>query len=83
VLLLPFPEAGAHGELVLNATAGAVSLEALQAVGAATLAGKVLVDLALPLTSPRMPPQLLVANTDSCSGSRSNARSPTPESSRR
>jgi hypothetical protein len=41
VRLVPFPEAGAHGELVVNATAGAVSLAALEATGAANLAGKV------------------------------------------
>lgn len=66
VRLVPFPEAGAHGELVVNATAGAASMAALEAVGAANLAGKLLVDLALPLDfSHGMPPQLLVANTDS------------------
>jgi predicted dinucleotide-binding enzyme len=66
VPLVSFPEAGAHGELVINATAGAHSLEALEAVGAANLAGKVLLDLALPLDfSQGMPPLLTVANTDS------------------
>ena len=66
VRLVPFPEAGAHGELVINATAGAVSLEALEATGAENLAGKVLLDPALPLDfSEGMPPKLLVANTDS------------------
>ncbi|MDT0323553.1 NADPH-dependent F420 reductase, partial [Streptomyces millisiae] len=66
VRLLPFPEAGAHGELVLNATAGVNSLAALDAVGAANLAGKVLLDLALPLDlSQGMPPKLTLANTDS------------------
>jgi 8-hydroxy-5-deazaflavin:NADPH oxidoreductase len=66
VRLVPFPEAGAHGELVVNATAGAGSPAALEAVGAADLTGKVLVELALPLDfSQGMPPQLTVANTDS------------------
>jgi predicted dinucleotide-binding enzyme len=41
-------------------------MAALEAVGAANLAGKVVVDLALPLDfSPGMPPRLFVANTDS------------------
>ncbi|MBX3736828.1 MAG: NAD(P)-binding domain-containing protein [Candidatus Didemnitutus sp.] len=66
VRLLPFPEAGAHGEVIVNATAGAVSLEALEAVGASNLDGKVVVDLAIPLDLSRgLPPQILYANTDS------------------
>jgi len=66
VRLVPFSEAGAHGELIVNATAGAVSLATLKMVGAANLAGKVIVDIALPLDfSQGMPPQFLVATTDS------------------
>lgn len=66
VRLVPFPTAGAHGEIVINATAGANSLAALEAVGAANLAGKVIVDIALALDfSQGMPPLHLVANTDS------------------
>jgi 8-hydroxy-5-deazaflavin:NADPH oxidoreductase len=64
--LVAFPEAGEHAEVVLNATRGAVALEALEAVGAAHLAGKVLADLALPLDlSNGMPPKVLVAADDS------------------
>lgn len=66
VRLLGLPDAGAHGEIILNATHGAVSRDALHAVGADHLAGKVLLDLALPLDlSQGMPPTLTVANTDS------------------
>lgn len=66
VRLVPFPEAGAHGELLVNATGGAGSLAALEATGAENLASKELVDLALALDfSEGMPPLLLVANTDS------------------
>jgi predicted dinucleotide-binding enzyme len=66
IRLLAFPEAGAHAELVLNATGGASSLQALALVGASNLAGKVLLDLALPLDfSTGFPPTLTVANTDS------------------
>lgn len=66
VRLLSFADAGVHGEVVINATAGAVSLAALEAVGATNLAGKVLLDVALPLDlSDGMPPRLLFANTDS------------------
>jgi predicted dinucleotide-binding enzyme len=66
VRLATFADAGAHGEVVVNATAGAVSLLSLQAVGAANLAGKVLADLAVPLDySHGRPPKLMYANTDS------------------
>lgn len=66
VRLLPFSAAGAHAELLLNATGGAVSLDALAQVGAENLTGKVLLDLALPLDfSTGFPPALTVANTDS------------------
>jgi predicted dinucleotide-binding enzyme len=66
VRLLEFADAGAHAELVLNATSGEISLAALQSVGAANLAGKVLIDLALPLDfSEGMPPKLTVVNSDS------------------
>jgi predicted dinucleotide-binding enzyme len=66
VRLVPFAEAGAHAELVVNATAGAQSLVVLEAVGAANLAGKVLVDLAVPLDySQGRPPRLSFANNDS------------------
>lgn len=66
VRLAPFTEAGAHGELVINATAGAASLAALEAVGTQHLSGKVLVDVAVPLDFSRgMPPLLAVANSGS------------------
>lgn len=61
-----FADAAAFGELVINATAGTASLEALQAAGAEQLAGKVLIDVANPLdTSKGMPPTLSVCNDDS------------------
>lgn len=61
-----FAAAAAHGELVFNCTAGAGSLDALDAAGERNLAGKLLVDVANPLDhSQGMPPSLLIANTDS------------------
>jgi len=61
-----FADAAAHGELVLNATAGAVSLEALNLAGAEHREGKMLMDVANPLGfSKGMPPSLEVCNTDS------------------
>jgi predicted dinucleotide-binding enzyme len=61
-----FADAAAFGELAINATAGAASLEALEAAGAEQLAGKVLVDVSNPLDfSKGMPPTLTVCNDDS------------------
>ena len=61
-----FATAAAFGAMVVNATAGAVSLAAVTAAGAENLAGKVLVDVAIPLALSRgMPPTLTVCNTDS------------------
>jgi hypothetical protein len=61
-----FADAAGFGELVVNATAGAASLEALHAAGGEQLAGKVLVDVSNPLDfSAGMPPTLTVCNDDS------------------
>ena len=61
-----FADAAAFGELAFNATAGAASLEALEAAGSEQLAGKVLIDVANPLDfSKGMPPTLTVCNDDS------------------
>lgn len=61
-----FADAAATGELVVNATSGAVSLAVLEAAGAGNLAGKVVVDVSNPLDfSQGMPPTLTVCNTDS------------------
>jgi predicted dinucleotide-binding enzyme len=64
--LVTLREAGAHGQVVLNATNGRNTMAALEAVGAENLAGKVLLDLALPIDlSGGFPPTLTVVNTDS------------------
>jgi predicted dinucleotide-binding enzyme len=61
-----FADAAARGEVVINATPGEHSLAALEAAGAANLAGKLLIDVANPLDfSHGMPPTLLFCNTDS------------------
>jgi predicted dinucleotide-binding enzyme len=61
-----FPDAARHGEVVINATAGTASLEALKAAGEQHLEGKILIDVANPLDfSKGMPPSLTVCNTDS------------------
>jgi len=60
-----FADAGRHGELLVNATNGAGSIEALRSA-AGDLDGKVLIDIANPLDFSRgMPPSLFVSNTDS------------------
>ncbi len=52
-------QAAAHGDVVVNATAGIASLEALSLAGAPNLAGKVVIDIANPLDfSKGMPPFL-------------------------
>jgi predicted dinucleotide-binding enzyme len=61
-----FADAAAHGEVVINATEGGHSLDALGAAGAGNLARKILVDVANPLDfSGGMPPTLLWSNTES------------------
>jgi 8-hydroxy-5-deazaflavin:NADPH oxidoreductase len=61
-----FADAAGFGELVVNATAGAASLDVLDAAGAEQLAGKVLLDVSNPLDfSAGMPPTLTVCNDDS------------------
>jgi predicted dinucleotide-binding enzyme len=61
-----FAETAAHGEIVVNATNGAGSLNALHLAGEANLAGKVLVDVSNPLDfSNGFPPSLTVFGTDS------------------
>jgi predicted dinucleotide-binding enzyme len=60
-----FAEAAGFGEVVVNATAGSASLDALVAAGEENLAGKILIDVANPLDfSAGMPPTLTACNTD-------------------
>ena len=61
-----FADAARFGEVVVNATAGAHSLDALRAAGAEALRGKVLIDVANPIAEGGgFPPVLTVANDDS------------------
>lgn len=61
-----FGDAAAFGELLINATKGEFSLDVLNAAGAASLKGKIVLDASNPLDfSKGMPPTLTVANTDS------------------
>lgn len=64
--LKTFAEAAEAGGMVVNATNGAGTLEALGSAGAARLAGKVLMDVSNALDfSQGMPPVLNPVNTDS------------------
>jgi 8-hydroxy-5-deazaflavin:NADPH oxidoreductase len=66
VVLLPFADAAARGEMIINASSGANSLDVLARAGAENLAGKVLIDIANPLDfSAGFPPTLFVKDTDS------------------
>lgn len=61
-----FAQTAAHGEILLNATAGNVSLEVLQTIHGDDLDGKILIDTANPLDfSHGFPPSLSIVNTDS------------------
>jgi len=61
-----FRDASAFGDLIINALSGAISLEVLQAVGAAALDGKTLIDVANPIDFSRgFPLTLFVKDTDS------------------
>jgi len=66
VLIGSFAETAAHGVMVINATDGAGSLNALALAGEENLADKILVDVANPLDfSNGFPPSLTVSGTDS------------------
>jgi len=66
IRLTPYAEAAAGGELVVNATGGDGSLDALHLAGESNLAGKVLLDVSNPLDfSHGFPPSLFVKDTDS------------------
>jgi len=61
-----FAEAAAFGELLINATSGTVSLDALGAADRSDIEGKILIDLSNPLDFSRgFPPGLAFSNYDS------------------
>jgi len=61
-----FADAAAFGEVLFNCTAGAASLDALQAAGHENLRDRILIDVSNPLDfSKGMPPSLVICNTDS------------------
>jgi predicted dinucleotide-binding enzyme len=61
-----YSEAGQHGEVIINATNGMGTLNALHQAGEGNLNDKVLIDISNPLDfSHGMPPTLSISNTDS------------------
>lgn len=61
-----YSEVASFGELLVNATSGTGSLDALKSAGENNLNGKVLLDISNPLDfSKGMPPSLTICNTDS------------------
>jgi predicted dinucleotide-binding enzyme len=61
-----FADAAKFGELLINCTNGANSIDALRQAGASNLRGKILIEASNPLDfSKGMPPTLTVCNTDS------------------
>ena len=66
VKLGTYAQAAAHGAVLINATSGGGSLDALRAAGEDRMAGKILMDIANPLDFSRgMAPTLFVSNDDS------------------
>ncbi len=61
-----FSESARHGKVLINATSGMGSMDALTLASAPNLNGKILIDISNPLDFSRgMPPVLSVCNTDS------------------
>ena len=66
IKVVSFQEAAAAAELVVNATNGAGTMQALEQADKENLSGKIIVDISNPLDfSKGMPPSLFVSNTDS------------------
>jgi 8-hydroxy-5-deazaflavin:NADPH oxidoreductase len=66
--LVTFGEAASYGDLIINATKGGGSINALQQAGSANIVGKILVDIGNPLDmSKGIPPSLMpdLSNTHS------------------
>jgi len=61
-----FKEAAAHGELLINATAGEVSLDALKLAAADKVGAKVLIDVANELDHSKGMPPVVLASHESC-----------------
>jgi 8-hydroxy-5-deazaflavin:NADPH oxidoreductase len=66
--VVSFADAAKHGAIIINATSGGISLDALNQAGANNLKGKVLIDIANPLDfSKGMPPGVITKYTQGTS----------------
>jgi len=61
-----FKEAAAHGELLINATAGEVSLDALKLAAADKVGAKILIDVANELDHSKGMPPVVLASQERC-----------------
>jgi predicted dinucleotide-binding enzyme len=74
--IVSFQEAAAHGDVLVNATSGMISVDALRLAGADKVGGKVLIEVGNELdTSKGMPPRSLAAQ-DRCLAERIQAEFP-------
>jgi predicted dinucleotide-binding enzyme len=71
-----FAGAAQEGELIINATAGAASLQALDQAGEENLAGKILIDVANPIAHDSGSPPTLELCNDTSLGERIQERFP-------
>jgi len=71
-----FKEAAAHGELLINATAGEVSLDALKLAAADKVGAKVLIDVANELDHSKGMPPVVLASHERCLAEKLQAACP-------
>ena len=71
-----FKEAAAHGELLINATSGVVSLEALELAAADQVGSKILLDVANELDASKGMPPAVLASQEHCLAERVQATFP-------
>jgi predicted dinucleotide-binding enzyme len=64
--IVTFAEAAAHGELLINATSGTVSIDALKLAGADKVGGKILIDAANELDHGQGMPPGALASQERC-----------------
>jgi predicted dinucleotide-binding enzyme len=64
--IVSFKEAAAHGEILINATSGTVSIEALKLAGADKVGGKILLDVANELDASKGMPPAVLAGQERC-----------------
>ena len=72
-----FKEAAAHGDLLINATSGPVSLEALKLAAADKVGAKVLLDVANELDASKGMPPAVLASQERCLAEKLQAAFPT------